>query len=81
MIFGAIKLRWNTWIPTFMLIEAAATIINLRTFENFSDVYVDSITEYSDEEAGLHGVSFNVTCTYGENPMFAVEEATEEVAE
>ena len=27
MIFSAIKLRWNTWIPTFMLIEAAATII------------------------------------------------------
>lgn len=36
MIFGAIKLRWNTWIPTFMLIEAAATII----------FYVGSYFEY-----------------------------------
>lgn len=36
MIFSAIKLRWNTWIPTFMLIEAAATII----------FYVGSYFEY-----------------------------------
>lgn len=62
--------------------EAAATIINLRSFKNFSDVYVDAITEYSDEEAGTSGVTFAVTCTYGENPMYAVEEeTTEEVAE
>lgn len=36
MIYSAIKLRWNTWIPTFMLIEAAATII----------FYVGSYFEY-----------------------------------
>ena len=36
MIFSAIKLRWNTWIPTFMLIEAATTII----------FYVGSYFEY-----------------------------------
>lgn len=36
MIYSAIKLRWNTWIPTFMLIEGAATII----------FYVGSYFEY-----------------------------------
>lgn len=61
--------------------EAAATIINLRTFKNFSDVYVNGITEYSDDLTGISGVTFAVTCTYGENPMYAVEEDAEEVAE
>ncbi len=60
--------------------EAAATIVNLRTFENFSDVYVDGITEYTDDETGDSGVTFAVTCTYGDNPMYAVEDA-EETAE
>lgn len=60
--------------------EAAATIINLRTFEYFSDVYVDGITEYTDDETGSTGVTFAVTCTYGDNPMYAAEDA-EETAE
>lgn len=60
--------------------EAAATIVNLRTFKNFSSVYVDGITETKDEESGIVTVSFGATCTYGDNPMYAVEE-TEEAAE
>lgn len=63
--------------------EAAATVINLRTFKNFIDVYTDAITEFKDDETGATGVTFTVTCTYGDNPMYAVDETeeTEEVAE
>lgn len=60
--------------------EAAAAIINLRTFENFSDVQVNAISEASDEESGEKKVSFSVICTYGLNPALVPEE-TEEVAE
>ncbi|MCI5959452.1 MAG: hypothetical protein MRZ47_07240 [Lachnospiraceae bacterium] len=61
--------------------EAAGTIINLRTFKNFSDVYVDGITEYTDDETGVSGVTFAVTCTYGDNPMYADDAADEAAAE
>lgn len=58
--------------------EAVATIINLRTFKSFSDVYTDSLTEVVDDEAGTSSVVFTVICTYGENQMYADEAAEEE---
>lgn len=58
--------------------EAVATIINLRTFKSFSEVYTDSLTEVADDEAGTSSVVFTVICTYGENPMYADEAAEEE---
>ncbi len=63
--------------------EAAAAFINLRTFENFADVRIDTIAEEEDEEAGITVVTFAVNCTYGVNPAALVEaeEASEEVAE
>lgn len=62
--------------------EAAAAIINLRTFENFSDVAVSALTEEKDEESGESVVSFTAVCTYGMNPALIVEEeAAEETAE
>lgn len=48
--------------------EAAAAIVNLRTFENFSDVQVSSISEEENEESGATVVSFTAVCTYGTNP-------------
>ena len=62
--------------------EAAATIINLRTFENFSEVKVDAIAEAKDEESGATMVAFSVVCTYGINPTLLEEtEEAEEAAE
>lgn len=58
--------------------EAAFTIINLRTFENFSDVQVTSINEVKDEATNTSSVQFSVVCTYGVNPATVAEEAVAE---
>lgn len=60
--------------------EAAATIVQLRSFENFADVSVSGISEVSDEESGTSFVTFSVSCTYGLNPALIVEETAEEAA-
>ena len=62
--------------------EAAATIVNLRTFDNFSDVQVTSITEDKDEETGATAVTFTAVCVYGTNPaLLAVDDSVEETVE
>lgn len=63
--------------------EAVATILKLRTFDNFADVRVDSILEEEDSQTGEVAVSFTALCTYGVNPALIEEvaedaEATEE---
>lgn len=59
--------------------EAAAAIVNLRTFDNFSDVQVASFSETENEESGEAVVTFVAVCTYGTNPALVVED--EEVVE
>ena len=62
--------------------EAAATIVNLRTFDNFSDVQVTSITEDKDEETGATAVTFTAVCVYGTNPaLLEVDDSVEETVE
>ena len=62
--------------------EAAATIVNLRTFDNFSDVQVTSITEDKDDETGATAVTFTAVCVYGTNPaLLAVDDSVEETVE
>ena len=60
--------------------EAAATIVQLRSFENFADVTVGGISEVSDEESGTSFVTFSVSCTYGLNPALIEDETAEEAA-
>lgn len=47
--------------------EAAATIINLRSFENFSGVSLSGIGESKDETGLKTVVQMSVYCTYGVN--------------
>ena len=60
--------------------EAAAVVVNMRTFESFSDVQMMSIqnteTEVDDNgnPIGDPRVEAQVICTYGENPYLAPEE-------
>lgn len=62
--------------------EAAAALINLRTFDSFSNVETYAVSETEDEESGVSTVSLAVVCTYGENPALVAEDvAAEEVAE
>lgn len=61
--------------------EAAGTILQLRTFDNFEDVSLTGINEMEDEENNTSFVQFSVTCTYGINPATIVEEETEEPAQ
>ncbi len=58
--------------------EAVAAILKLRTFDNFSDVRVDSILEEEDAQSGAVTVSFTAICTYGTNPALLVEEVAED---
>ncbi len=62
--------------------EAVATILNLRTFDNFADVIVEMITESEDADSGEIKYDFSVTCVYGVNPALLEEtEEAEEVTE
>ena len=63
--------------------EAAAMIVQLRTFRSFSNVLVSSIVEVNNEETGEKYVESQAICTYGENPWLEPEEeaTTEEAAE
>lgn len=61
--------------------EAVATILKLRSFENFAAVNVGALAETTNMETGASVVSFSAVCTYGVNPTLLVEETTEEVAE
>lgn len=53
--------------------EAAASIINLRSFDCFSDVVVTTITEVTDEDTGTSHVEVTADCTYGTNPALLEE--------
>ena len=61
--------------------EAAASIINLRAMDCFSDVLVTAVTEVTDEEAGTSHVELTADCTYGTNPALLVDETAEENAD
>lgn len=55
--------------------EAAATLVNLRTFENFSDIQLAGITESKDEVTNKSIVQMSVYCTYGVNAAVLAESA------
>lgn len=61
--------------------EAAGTIVQLRSFDNFEDVTLSGISEVTDDESNSSYVTFSVNCTYGINPATIVEEETEQPAE
>ncbi len=60
--------------------EAAALIVQLRTFSCFSNVIVSSITDIQNEETGESYVESQALCTYGVNPWIAAEEEPAEEA-
>lgn len=61
--------------------EAAGTIVQLRSFDNFEDVSLMAIDEETDDETNAKYIEFTVDCTYGINPATIVEEETQEPAE
>ncbi len=60
--------------------SVAKAIANYRQLPFFSDVVINSITETIDISTGVRMMSYNVTCTFGENPWIESEE-TEETTE
>lgn len=55
----------NITVPTME--EAGKVISQFRTFQSIADVSVIGIAEV-ENEIGVGGVSFSITCTYGVNP-------------
>ena len=60
--------------------SVAKAIANYRQLPFFSDVVINSITETIDITTGVRMMSYNITCTFGENPWIESEE-TEETTE
>ena len=61
--------------------EAAASIINLRSFDCFSDVLVTAISEVVDDETKTSHVELTAECTYGVNPALEAEATEAETTE
>lgn len=64
----------NITVPTME--DAAAVMVQLRTFQSLGNLRLASITENQDE-TGLSYINFSVSCEYGINPYFPAESAKE----